>query len=249
MTRKVFFSALVLACSAACASTPKDGAEPSAMDTGVRTVRNAVGGLVEGLGRTTTGLADATEDAINNPKTARETASDVGGEGFNDAVTAPLMDLNLRTKETPERLTEIDYVYEHGISTDGDVAVPDCDALAAEIAELDQVLGYDYDIIRQTEDGEMFGAGAGNVFLAGVEGATTFFIPFRGAVREVSGAASEERARTQAFVNGFSRRAHLKGIGLGLGCEFGATPLSTEAPIILRVDRNGVPYRNQAESN
>lgn len=233
----IILSSFALAvCLTACTTaTPDAGA-------GMTTVRNAVGGVVEGIGRSTTRLANATEDAINNPDTARGSANDVGRGGFNEALVAPLTDLNLRSRETPERLTDIEYVYAHPIDAAGETDVPSCDEIEVEIAELDQVLGYDYDIIRENEDGEMFGVGAGNVFLAGVEGATTFFIPFRGAVREASGAASEKRKRTQAYVNGFSRRAHLKGIGLGLGCDFGATPLSTDRPIILRVDRNGVPY-------
>lgn len=249
MTRKVIIASatLLIAALAGCATTPTESEQANNGNGTMDTVRNAFGGLVEGLGRSTTAIAEASEDAINNPDTARSTASEVGREGFNDAVTAPLGDLNLRTKEIPERLQEIEYVYEHELDKDGKTVVPKCLEIQAEIEELNQVLGFDYDVERQTADGEMFGAGAGNVFLAGVEGATTFFIPFRGAVREVTGAAGEERKRTQAYVNGFSRRAHLKGIGLGLGCDFGAKPLSTEAPVILKVDRNGIPYESLDE--
>lgn len=230
----------VLLLSACATSGPND--EEAEGVNGVNVARNAVGGLFEGIGRSTTRLADATEDAMNNPQTARDTATEIGSDGFGEAVAAPLTDFNLRKRETPELLLNLGYVYAHSTTETDEVELPDCDAIAAEIADLDTVLGYDYDVTRETEDGEDFGSGAGSAFLAGVEGATTFFIPFRGAVREVSGAASEERARTQAYVNGISRRAHLKGLGLGLGCDVDAKPVSVEAPVVLRVDRNGVPY-------
>jgi hypothetical protein len=43
-------------------------------------------------------------------------------------------------------------------------------------------------------------------------------------VREVTGAASNERALQAAYTAGMARRAFLKGLGRGRGCAYPARP-------------------------
>ena len=49
-------------------------------------------------------------------------------------------------------------------------------------------------------------------------------IPFRGLVREVSGAAGDQRKAEAAVRAGLARRAYLKGLGQGKGCKYPARP-------------------------
>ena len=57
-------------------------------------------------------------------------------------------------------------------------------------------------------------------FLAGPRS----ILPFRGVVREVTGAAVNERLLRAAYTAGMARRAFLKGWGLGRGCAYPARP-------------------------
>jgi hypothetical protein len=50
------------------------------------------------------------------------------------------------------------------------------------------------------------------------------FIPFRGVLREISGAAEQERLLQSAVYAGAVRRGFLKGLGQQRGCEYPARP-------------------------
>jgi molybdopterin synthase catalytic subunit len=79
------------------------------------------------------------------------------------------------------------------------------------------VLGADYDIAE--EDGEKR-LSEGRIGQS-VVGA---FIPFRGIVREATGAAENDRTLRAAYTAGMARRAFLKGLGIGKGCAYPARP-------------------------
>ncbi|HSF11433.1 MAG TPA: hypothetical protein VLA50_00535, partial [Erythrobacter sp.] len=49
-------------------------------------------------------------------------------------------------------------------------------------------------------------------------------LPFRGILREVTGAASNDRELRAAYTAGMVRRSFLKGLGMGRGCEYPARP-------------------------
>ena len=49
-------------------------------------------------------------------------------------------------------------------------------------------------------------------------------LPFRGILREVTGAAENDRALRAAYTAGMVRRGFLKGLGLGRGCKYPARP-------------------------
>lgn len=164
--------------------------------------------------------------------TVKKSAGDVRN-GFGDAVSAPLVDLNLRRKEIPEVLKRASVnTYDLG-------GLARCESIAAEVARLDDVLGPDFDeppgpAESNTEKG---GRMATDYTLGAVRGAATDIIPFRGVVRRLTGAEKHQKAFDKAVDAGHVRRAYLKGVGMHKNCAPpaapswfvpGATPLMAE---------------------
>ena len=100
-------------------------------------------------------------------------------------------------------------------------AVPgaSCVQIGAAVAELDAVLGPDLDARADAAAAgrDRTGQIAGEV-VSGV------IIPFRGVVREVTGASGSERRHEAAIEAGLVRRAYLKGLGHARGCRPPAAP-------------------------
>jgi len=130
------------------------------------------------------------------------TARDVG--------MTPITDLNLKKDPIPELLLEAqkDPYATKGLKT--------CSQYAAEVKKYDAILGTDYDIATP-EDRRI---NAGKV----AQSVVGSFIPFRGVIREVSGASKHQREFQDAILAGMMRRAFLKGMGLKLGCAYPARP-------------------------
>lgn len=128
-----------------------------------------------------------------------------------EVAKTPLRDLNIDARDIPPLLqsAENDPYASAGLTK--------CDAIVSAIAELDMVLGADYDIADGEEPNKISQGRIGQ----GVVGA---LIPFRGIVREASGAAGNERALRAAYTAGMVRRGYLKGLGLGKGCSYPARP-------------------------
>lgn len=137
--------------------------------------------------------------------------------GVGDAVQAPLHDLNLMRSDIPEVLLYAQATpYSHlGLSR--------CNALAAEIAKLDEALGPDIDEPASGETTTVDQQAAG-LALDAVRGTATDFIPFRSWVRRLSGAEQHSREVQSAIRAGLSRRAFLKGIGMQRNCAPPAAP-------------------------
>ena len=143
---------------------------------------------------------------------------------MGDAVATPASDLNLK-KDTipPLLLTAQERPYDL-------TGLRRCTDLSARITELDAVLGPDIDLPVDPKTGLT----AGRVAQAAVGS----FIPFRGLIRELSGANSQERKIQVAVQAGFARRAYLKGVGEARGCRYPAraagpaeiAALATEQP-------------------
>ncbi|MFT3966633.1 MAG: hypothetical protein QM690_12210 [Sphingobium sp.] len=91
---------------------------------------------------------------------------------------------------------------------------PWCGTIAAELAALDGALGPDYGASR-AERRNRLGAAAE----MGGEMVVNGLIPFRGIVREVSGAAAADRRLAAAVTAGIARRGFLHGLAQGHGCE------------------------------
>ena len=93
-----------------------------------------------------------------------------------------------------------------------------CTDIAAAVGELDAVLGPDIDLpqdaARRTSAGSVAQAAVGS------------FIPFRGLIREISGANDSQRKLQAAVQAGIARRSFLKGVGGARGCRYPASPAS-----------------------
>lgn len=135
----------------------------------------------------------------------------IPGPDATEVAKTPLRDFNIQAREIPAVLA-LATLDPYALAGDGS-----CDAMVSAIAELDQVLGADYDIAQGGEDGGM------SVGMIG-QGVVGAIIPFRGIVREVTGAAANDRELQAAYTGGMVRRAFLKGHGLGKGCAYPARP-------------------------
>lgn len=128
-----------------------------------------------------------------------------------EVAKTPLRDLNIDARDIPEVLQAAvrDPYAMKGMGK--------CDAIVRDIAALDMVLGADYDI---AEDDGAKRISEGRIGQSVVGS----FIPFRGIVREATGAAENDRALRAAYTAGMVRRGFLKGAGLGKGCAYPARP-------------------------
>lgn len=128
-----------------------------------------------------------------------------------EVAKTPLRDFNIDAQDIPEVLliAERDPYATAGLRR--------CDAIVTDIAALDQVLGADYDIAVDDGNGGLNQGRIGQKIVGSI-------IPFRGLLREATGAADAERALRAAYTAGMVRRAFLKGWGLGRGCDYPARP-------------------------
>ncbi|MEP3420884.1 MAG: hypothetical protein ABJN35_04060 [Erythrobacter sp.] len=127
-----------------------------------------------------------------------------------DVARTPLEDFNIDSDDIPEILVEAarDPYASDGLRT--------CNDIVAQIAALDSVLGADFDIAAT--EGRRLSRGRVAQSVVGS------FIPFRGIVREVSGANSKRREVNMAITSGMVRRGFLKGLGQQRGCDYPARP-------------------------
>lgn len=131
-----------------------------------------------------------------------------------DVVTTPVTDLNLKKGEIPPVLL--------AASADpyGLAGLRTCRQLAEAVRPLDAVLGDDIDIAqapaRRVSPGKVAQSVVGS------------FIPFRGVIREISGANEQERRLQSAIYAGTARRSFLRGVGLQRGCPWPARPATPE---------------------
>lgn len=127
-----------------------------------------------------------------------------------DIAKTPATDLNIDKKDIPPVLqAAIAEPYTlKGLKT--------CGQYSAAVEELDTVLGPDVDL----PSGDRDGVNAGRL----AKWAVGTLIPFRGLIREISGANAHDRAVLAAARAGFSRRAFLKGVGHAKGCKYPASP-------------------------
>jgi hypothetical protein len=133
-----------------------------------------------------------------------------------DVALTPLTDLGITSKDVPEILLRA------VIAPYDSDTMHTCNSLTAEIMRLDEVLGEDYDAYAEGKGGIDVGRAA--------QGLVGSIIPFRGLVREVTGAAGKDRAMQAAFTAGMVRRGFLKGLGEERKCAVPARPRDRPAP-------------------
>lgn len=134
--------------------------------------------------------------------------------------TTPLRDLNVQKEGIPPVLEAAAL---NPYATEG---LSDCAFLVAAVRELDDVLGSDFDIERDKRTGLTAGMVA--------QSAVGSLIPFRGIIREVSGAAQAERELQIAVLAGTTRRGFLKALGLQRGCSWPARPATVSRAVTLK---------------
>lgn len=173
------------------------------------------------------GLAATPAMAQNQPRTLNNEAD------VRDVAMTPLTDLNLGNDPIPELLLAARN------APYADAGLRNCRDVRRLVGELDAVLGTDYDM----EIPEDSSVSAGNI----AQRILGSFIPFRGIIREVSGANEHERDFREAIAAGMMRRAYLKGRGQGLGCDYPARPASAAQAAAWRAERDA--REQQAERN
>ncbi|MFA7585698.1 MAG: hypothetical protein WCY11_05805 [Novosphingobium sp.] len=129
-----------------------------------------------------------------------------------DVATTPLNDLNLRKDDIPPILQLAQH---RPYDLEG---LKRCAGLTRAVADLDSVLGDDIDIADDSAPRP--NAGKLAQWFVGS------FIPFRGAIRELSGANAQQRRMQQAIQAGIARRSFLKGVGQARGCRYPARAAS-----------------------
>jgi len=122
-----------------------------------------------------------------------------------DAATSPLQDLNLAGDRVP---TELLLLKQAPYSAEG---LDSCEPIDRQIAALEDILGPDVDSPKKGPGVLRSALKAGGGFLSG-------FIPFRGVVRELSGANERKQRMEDAVYAGVARRSFLKGVAAAKGC-------------------------------
>jgi hypothetical protein len=131
-----------------------------------------------------------------------------------DVAKTPTTDLNITREEIPPVLIA-------AVEKPYDLAGLDkCRRLVAAVEELDAVLGPDFDLPQTAR--ERVSAGRVAKWVVGS------LIPFRGLIRELSGANAQDRAIQAAIQAGLARRGFLKGVGAVRRCDYPASPASSQ---------------------
>lgn len=140
--------------------------------------------------------------------TAQSPQNQSTGERAQEIVTQPARDVGAQRTEIPPLLQDAaaDPYDLDGLRT--------CAQLSAAIVDLNGVLGPDLD--APPAEG---GSDAGRVAAAGGRAVVDSIIPFRGLVREISGAAEQQRRLTAAIDAGFARRGFLRGVHRARNCR------------------------------
>lgn len=157
----------------------------------------AVLALCVGMGAADAALAGRQKDASKVPQTSAEANTD----NLGSAVVAPLRDINVVRSEIPDLLKKA-VVDPYAPPRMG------CAPLKAEIADLDAVLGDDYDDPKDDDKDESLS----RPVLGVVANTITDVIPMRGWVRRLTGAERHDQQVREAIKAGFVRRGYLKGL-------------------------------------
>lgn len=130
-------------------------------------------------------------------------------ERAGNIATQPVRDIGVSKAKIPPVLGE---------AAEAPYAIPKsrkCSGLAKEIARLDEALGPDFDVKEEKGENRV-----GKVAEAGGRMIVNSLIPFRGLVREISGAAPADRRLQAAVSAGLARRGFLRGLAKARKCLF-----------------------------
>jgi len=156
-------------------------------------------------------------------KSARYTA---GKQDLRGALTQPLEDFNLVRDKIPAALKK---------AKAAPYALPEpgtCPGIQYELAQLDDALGPDADVLDPSPSGRVAQGSAilGKSAIGVVRDLTTDWIPLRSWVRTLTGAERHSDELRKTVNAGLVRRAFLKGLAQSQDCPVLASPAPTEFP-------------------
>ena len=151
-----------------------------------------------------------------------------------EVAMTPLTDLNLAKDEIPATLIAA------AADPYASVGLGKCKDIEAAIAELDAILGPDMDVAENDSDRISWGKVATS--------AVGSFIPFRGILRELSGAAEHKRDFQTAIYAGAVRRGFLKGLGQQKGCKYPARPAYARVTFMEDTKKNAKKAEAESET-
>lgn len=125
-----------------------------------------------------------------------------------DIASQPARDIGVAKTKIPPVLTE---------AVKNPYAAPSgrkCSAIIADMAVLNEALGPDFSANEEENENKV-----GKIAEAGGRAVVNSLIPFRGLVREVTGAAPAERRLQAAVGAGLARRGYLRGMATTRGCK------------------------------
>lgn len=144
------------------------------------------------------------DQAKQEPEKRRDGTLDKAG----NIATQPARDIGLDKDEIPPVLLK---------AVDNPYVMPPsrtCKGLKASLAELNAVLGDDFTVGAKANENR-----TGKIAEAVGKTIVNSLIPFRGLVREISGAAPAERRLQAAVTAGVARRGYLRGYAAAKGCK------------------------------
>lgn len=149
-----------------------------------------------------------------SPAFAQPSAKAVDNAPVNSGIQTPMDDLGLRKNAIPPILLE---AVEKPYSLEG---LHQCGQIVAAVEQLNTMLGKDIDLPQ--DSGSRLAASDLMDFAA------SSVIPFRGLIREVTGASGRQRQLQEAVLAGFARRSFLKGVGQVRNCAYPAHPANEQ---------------------
>jgi hypothetical protein len=144
----------------------------------------------------------------NAPAPAPDSKLEQTADKAGEIASQPARDVGLVKTEVPPILvaaSQAPYSLE-GVKT--------CQQLASAVQALNEVLGADFAPGDEKEENR-----AGKIAEAGGKTIVNAILPFRGLVRELTGAAPAERRLNAAIDAGFARRGFLRGVHRTRGCR------------------------------
>lgn len=151
---------------------------------------------------------DSQQADENAPVVKEDSKLEATGRRAGEIVTQPVRDVGLDKDEVPpllQQARELPYTTKN---------LKSCVDYRNAILALNELLGPDF--ADGAENRENI---AGKLAEAGGKTVINAFIPFRGLVREISGAAPAERRYAAALSAGIARRGFLRGIYLQRACK------------------------------
>jgi hypothetical protein len=142
------------------------------------------------------------------PADAPQSKVEATAEAAVGIATQPARDLGVAKTSTPAVLLR---AAENPYALD---ATANCSQVAAAIAGLTEHLGPDYTLGMDKDENK-----AGKLAEAGGKTIINAIIPFRGLVREMTGAAAAQRRLNDAVDAGYARRGFLRGIQMVRACR------------------------------